>query len=62
MYIIVIPFNAQCLTYLKDAGYKGVTLCYNRADALEFDRYEDAKQAFEVIKAPDTASIERVEQ
>jgi len=62
MYIIAIPFNAQCLTYLADAGYKGVTLCYNQKDALEFDSYADAKQAFEVIKAPDTASIERIEK
>lgn len=62
MYIIVIPFNTRCLTYLQDAGYKGVTLCYNQADALEFDSYADAKQALEVIKAPDTVSIERIEQ
>ena len=61
MYIIVIPFSSQCTTYLKDAGYKGVTLCYNQADALEFDSYADAKQALEVIKAPDTATIERIE-
>lgn len=58
-YIIVIPFSSQCRTYLADAGHKGVKLCYRKADALEFDSYTDAKQALEVIHAPDTASIER---
>ena len=62
MYIIVIPFSSQCTTYLYDAGYKGIKLCYLKSDALEFDSYEDAKQALEVINAPETASIERVEQ
>ena len=57
MYIIVIPFSSQCTTYLKDAGYKGIKLCYLKSDALEFDSYVDAKQALEVIKAPDTAFI-----
>lgn len=58
-YIIVIPFSSQCLTYLQDAGYKGVTLCYRKADALEFETVEDAEVALQVIKAPTTAYIER---
>lgn len=60
-YIIVVPFSSQCTTYLADAGYKGVTLCYRKADALEFDAVEYAVAALEIIKAPTTAYIERKE-
>lgn len=60
-YIIVIPFNTQVTTYLADAGYRGVTLCYRKADALEFETVEDAEIALQVIKAPTTAYIERKE-
>lgn len=61
MYIIVIPFNKHCLTYLYDAGYKGVTLCYRRSDALEFNTVEEAELALEIIKAPTTSYIEHKE-
>lgn len=57
-YVIVIPFSSQCTTYLADAGYKGVILCYRKADALEFETVEDAEMALEIIKAPTTAYIE----
>lgn len=62
MYIIVIPFSSQCTTYLYDAGYKGIKLCYLKSDALEFDTIEEAKLALGIIKAPKTASIERIEE